>query len=253
MTIWKKPWFIPIVLTGIILVGGQLYTSGKLTKANTLTVDEVHAQLSTIYNGEVNGIVQDGSIFKAKVSKAGSEYAVEMDATSGKVLSLIQTKESLKSDIVLGDEAVERDPDLEVVVKEPEEEEPEKTIPPIEKPVKETPPPAEKTEKPKKNAKKVPAQTKPQTKPLPKPKPSNKPAKAPTKTVLLSKEQAANIAMKQLPAGMIGEVDDVDFEKSDGGGYYLVQIEIDTDDELDEVTYQIHAISGKVLTVTWDD
>ena len=64
-----------------------------------------------------------------------------------------------------------------------------------------------------------------------------------------------NIGLAQLPAGKVGEVDDVDFVNSEAGGYYLVQIEIDTDDDddMDEVTYQIHAISGKVMTVTWDD
>lgn len=252
MKIWKKPWFIPIVLTVLILVGGQLYTSGKLTKAETLSADEVEAQLSIIYNGEVHEVVLDGSIYKAKVLKAGSEYAVEVDATSGKVLALMQTKESVKPDIVLGDkndEVLEQEPDLEVV-EEPAEEELGKVTTPEKEPVKETKPAPGKIEKPKPNAGKAPAQSKPQTKPQAKP---TKPAKAPVKTVLISENQAAKIAMGQLPAGMIGEVDDVDFEESKDGGYYLVQIDIDTDDDLDEVTYQIHAISGKVMTVTWDD
>ncbi|MBD7985411.1 PepSY domain-containing protein [Sporosarcina sp. Sa2YVA2] len=252
MKIWRKPWFIPIVLTFIILVGGQLYTTGKLTKAETLSMDDIHAQLSTIYNGQVKELVLDDSIYKAKVVKAGSEYAVEVDARSGRVLSLMQTKESMKPDVVLDDKELEvtQEPDLGAV-EEPEEQEPEKVTPPAKEPVKETKPVVNKTENEKPNVGKTPAQTKPHNNPQP--KPSNKPAKAPVKTVLISENQAAKIAMGQLPVGMIGEVDDVDFEESKDGGYYLVQIDIDTDDDLDEVTYQIHAISGKVMTVTWDD
>lgn len=248
MNIWKKPWFIPIALTIVILVIGQLYTTGKLTKADTLSADEVEEQLSKIYNGEIREIVLDGSVFKAKVSKAGSEYAVEVEATSGKVLSLVQTKESLEPDIVLGEGEGEMNAESDLEVgKEPTEEDPEKVTPSVKEPVKETKPAANKNEKPKPESGKPPVQTKPEK------KPAGKPANAPAKTVLITEKQAAKIAMGQLPAGMIGEVDDVDFEKSEDGGYYLVEIDIDTDDDLDEVTYQIHAISGKVLTVTWDD
>ncbi|WP_313470607.1 PepSY domain-containing protein [Lysinibacillus sp.] len=53
------------------------------------------------------------------------------------------------------------------------------------------------------------------------------------------------IALGQLT----GEVDSVDFEETAEGGYYLVEIE--TQD--DEATFQIHAVSGEVLSITWDD
>ncbi|MDN4606195.1 PepSY domain-containing protein [Sporosarcina highlanderae] len=191
MDIWKKPWFIPIVLTIAIVIAGQLYTSGKLTKAETLTKQEIQSQLETIYKGAVSKIVLDGSLYHAKIVRDGSEYAVKVEADTGKVLSLIQTKETTQSDLVVNDEQT------------PEE--------------------------------------KPST-------PANE-----KKTVLISEKQAAHIGMSQLPLGMSGEVDDIDFVKTTDGGYYLVQINIDTEDDLDEVTYQIHAISGKVLTVTWDD
>ncbi|WP_224654047.1 PepSY domain-containing protein, partial [Escherichia coli] len=101
MNIWKKPWFIPIVLTILIVVAGQLYTAGKLTKAETLPEQEIRSQLSMIYGGKVQELMLDGSIYKAKVSKAGAEYDVEVDAGTGKVLSLIQTKESTNTDIVM--------------------------------------------------------------------------------------------------------------------------------------------------------
>ncbi len=62
---------------------------------------------------------------------------------------------------------------------------------------------------------------------------------------IITEQQAIQIALKQLK----GEVDSVDFEETSEGGYYLVEIET----QEDEATFQIHAVSGKVLSVTWDD
>ncbi|MFC5605092.1 PepSY domain-containing protein [Sporosarcina koreensis] len=205
MNIWKKPWFIPIILAIVIVVAGQLYTTGKLTKAEILPKQEISSQLAMIYDGEVKDLLLDGSVYKAKVSRAGAEYAAEVDAGSGKVLSLIQTKETHNVN-----ESIASPADTDKVN-------------------------GESTEAPNPDVSKAPAQSKPQ------------------KTVLISEKKAEKIALSQLPAGMIGKVDDVDFVNSADGGYYLVQIDIDTADDMDEVTYQIHAISGKVLTVTWDD
>ena len=233
MNIWKKPWFIPIVLTIIIIVAGQLYTSGKLTKAETLTKQEIHSQLEKIYGGAVSDIVLDGSIYQAKVSRDGSEYAVKVEADTGKVLSLVQTKETTPSEIVLNEEN-------KVQEKPTEEEKSEKVTPP-----------ESDTDTGQSSGKNTSENIKPKQEKKP-----NSNSSAPAneqKNVLISEKQAANIGMAQLPSGMVGEVDDVDFVKTTDGGYYLVQIDIDTDDDLDEVTYQIHAISGKVLTVTWDD
>lgn len=243
MSIWKKPWFIPIVLTILIVVAGQLYTSGKLTKAETLPEQEIRSHLSEIYGGEVKDLNLDGSIYKAKVSKAGAEYDVEVDAVSGKVISLVQTKESTKPDIVKGDADGKKAPPDETSPDKPDQTPPEVTGEADTKAtdsntVDKT---TGKPEAPKSNGNKTPEQSKPAKQEQPK------------KTVLISERQAMKIGMAQLPAGMIGEVDDVDFVSSTNGGYFLVQIDIDTDDDMDEVTYQIHAISGEVLTETWDD
>src|SRR5699024_6003464 len=47
-----------------------------------------------------------------------------------------------------------------------------------------------------------------------------------------------------------GEVDDVDLEDEDGQLYYFIEIE--TEDDL-EAEIQIHAISGEVISIEWDD
>lgn len=247
MKIWKKPWFIPIVLTVLILIAGQLYTAGKLTKANTLTEEEIDTQLSMIYQGEVDDLELQGSVYTAKVVKGSSEYAVEVDAETGKVLSLVQTKEATGTDVVMSKQPDEENSDATgETSKKPEElvteKAPEKVdSPPVSEDKNNTGTSSSSSSK--SDTGKSTAQS----------KPTDKPATPPKKSVLISEQQAAKIGLAQLPAGVVGEVDDVDFEESAGGGYYLVQIDIDTDDDLDEVTYQVHAITGKVLTVSWDD
>lgn len=70
----------------------------------------------------------------------------------------------------------------------------------------------------------------------------------PTKPVMptiISQDRAVNIAHSQLK----GEVDSVVYEKTKDGGYYLVEI----DSEEDEAVFQIHAVSGEVLSITHDN
>jgi len=71
----------------------------------------------------------------------------------------------------------------------------------------------------------------------------------PTKNVIITKEQAIDIALGQLK----GDVDKVEFESTSEGGFYLIEIEQDNKDADDiEAVFQIHAISGKIMSVTWD-
>lgn len=71
------------------------------------------------------------------------------------------------------------------------------------------------------------------------------PIERPEVEKIISEPQAIKIALQQLN----GEVDSVDYEETADGGYYLVEIE--TKD--DEAVFQIHAVSGKVMSVTWDE
>ena len=66
-----------------------------------------------------------------------------------------------------------------------------------------------------------------------------------TPSIIITEASAIEIAKKQLK----GEVDDVEYEKTNDGGYYLVEI----DGKKEEAVFQIHAVSGKVMSVTYDD
>ncbi|MEH7177430.1 PepSY domain-containing protein [Neobacillus vireti] len=62
----------------------------------------------------------------------------------------------------------------------------------------------------------------------------------------LTEPEAVQVASKQV----LGEVDDIWLETEGDRTYYFVKIETKDDRE---ATVQIHAITGEVLSVTWDD
>jgi len=64
-------------------------------------------------------------------------------------------------------------------------------------------------------------------------------------TKVLTDEEAIAIANKELK----GEVDALSYRSTSDGGYYL--IEIDGDEA--EAVFQIHALSGEILSITWDE
>lgn len=67
----------------------------------------------------------------------------------------------------------------------------------------------------------------------------------------LTEEQAVELALKEVS----GTLEDVDFEDSEQGGFYLIEIEQpgQGDEDGQEATVQIQAITGEVLSIVWDD
>lgn len=65
------------------------------------------------------------------------------------------------------------------------------------------------------------------------------------KQLLLTENEAKDIALKEF----LGKVEDFDYVKGPDGGYYLIEIENDEE----EVEIQIHAVTGKILSVKFDD
>ena len=238
MKIIKKPWFIPIVLTIVILAAGGYYSKYLASSAETLPEHEIREQLEETYGGKVERLSQEGTIYEAELSRNKDVYLATVDAETGKVLSLIQTKEVIDEETPIA--SIEKDVATNNI---------EKTEPAVQ--------PGEVTTKPEQPATSKPNVTitepkkpavqgsKPNTSSTGKNNNKTTPPKTPT-TVLISENQAIKIAQGQLN----GELDNIDFVETSDGGYYLVEIE---DYKDDEATFKIHAISGKILSVTWDD
>lgn len=79
-----------------------------------------------------------------------------------------------------------------------------------------------------------------------KPSQSPPPQKTPNPSVLLEEADAINIALEKVS----GTLKEVELEQEGGKWYYFVELE--TKDGR-EATVQLHAGSGKVQSVTWDD
>lgn len=73
----------------------------------------------------------------------------------------------------------------------------------------------------------------------------NSPNNDPYQKPLLSEQEAMNIALKEVP----GAFDSIDFVQTTDGGNYFIEIE----QEENEIKIQIHAITGKILSIQYDD
>jgi len=66
-------------------------------------------------------------------------------------------------------------------------------------------------------------------------------------TKSISEKQAGEIAIKHVKGG---KIDDIELKKNKQTSYYLVEIEFDNEKE---ANVQVNAISGKIMSVIWDD
>ncbi|KXH83826.1 PepSY domain-containing protein [Sporosarcina sp. HYO08] len=209
MKLLKKPWLIPVILTILILVAGDFFTKQFVTKAEAMPEGEIRHQLEEMYGGQVKQLALKGLVYEVELTNKQGIYEMEVDAETGKVLSLAQTKKETST-------AKQDEKNHEVGTA-----------------------PSDNENLPKDVQKENIGQNE---------KPTGS-SELKEETVLISKQQAINIALAQQK----GEVDDVDFVRTESGGYYIVEIEVENDARGDEVYFQIHAISGKILSVTWDD
>nr|WP_285867260.1 PepSY domain-containing protein [Mesobacillus maritimus] len=80
----------------------------------------------------------------------------------------------------------------------------------------------------------------------PKPESSGKKPEAPK---LLSEKEAIAIALKEIN----GEVEEVELQTSDGITYYLIEVEREVNDEDEEATIKINAVTGEVKSIFWEE
>ncbi|GAB6927645.1 hypothetical protein JCM10914A_16280 [Paenibacillus sp. JCM 10914] len=65
-------------------------------------------------------------------------------------------------------------------------------------------------------------------------------------TTMITKEQAVKLSLEKVA----GTIEDVEYRESKRSRYYLVEIE-QADGR--EATVQVHAITGEIMSLTWDD
>ena len=234
-----KKWVLPLCLVLLLIIASVFYVKSIVSQAETIPSDTIQDQLEMMYNGKVNELELKNDIYEASLGREGSVYSIRVDGSTGKVLT-VELEQAAEKKVATQEKLEEEKPKEPAVQPEPEAKPSPKPSPVEPKPAPKPEPAPAPEQKP---------QPKPQPKPKPKPQQPVQQKPAPQKTVLLTQQQAIQIALRQLN----GKVDDVEFVSTAQGGYSLIEIEIDVEDGPDEATYQIHAISGKVMSVTWDD
>lgn len=247
MKIVKKPWFIPLLLTSVILVIGIVYISNLLSQEEQLSSDEIQTRLEAMYEGTVDSLVMKDGVYLAEMTRAGALYTAEVDAVSGNVLSMNQL-----SDMII---ELEPEPEPEPEPEQPKvlsEEEIRKVIVKEYKDGIESISLNEKSDAPFYEVEAVKNQqlVKVSVDAITGKVTSAEPQVPTTNNVLISRERAIEIALGQLN----GEVEEVEFHQTDDGGFYLIEIEQDNEESDDlEAIIQIHAITEKVISVDWDN
>lgn len=202
----------------------------------TMAAADVEAKLTGMYGGEIRDIVQDGDVYRATLERNDGVFEAVVDSDGGAIIAMEKTESvdpipeadmkakiaeqygSEPSSIALKDNVYSATVEDETRTTEAEYD--AVTGEQIDESVTEKEPAKEET---------PPAQ------------------EAPKPSVRLTPSEAANIALNEIP----GELDDdIEFEETQDGGYYMVQVEAGDDREAD---IQVHAITGEILTVSWDD
>lgn len=264
----KPKWLLPAGLGAaaviiLIIVALTAFRGGE----EALAATDVEQKIISMYGGEVKDIQQDGNVYRVQLSRIDGEFLAIVDSDGGAIISLEKTGDTelipegdikaklaerygaepagltLKDGIYSA--KVEKDThitDVEidastgdimnetVTDKAPAE--------PVEEPAADEKPAAP---KPKPNQNQNAGNPGGQANNRGNQNSNSQPAK----TVRLTENEAAVIALREVH----GELDDVDYEESDDGGYYIVEIEADDMD----AEVQIHAITGRVMSVLWDD
>ena len=231
----KKSWIIPLLFTIVIIVAGSLYIGSMLMKEEPLSKEEIRSQLEVMYGGKVESLAMKNGIYIAKIARSGALYSAQIDGVTGRVMSLNQLSEMEEESLqVLSEDEIRK-----VIAKTYTGEIKRISLNKnVESPIYQV--------EVVKNQGLVKIQLDAFSGEVISEAITDKTAE----NALITKERAIEIALEQLP----GEVEYVTFEQTDSGGYYLVEIEQDNENGDDlEAVFQIHAITGEILSVKWDD
>ncbi|WP_052342809.1 PepSY domain-containing protein [Bacillus sp. EB01] len=232
----KKKWLAGIAGILIIVAAGfaiwQLSKPGN-TSATELNKQEVQTLIKNQLGGKITTLKEKKKVFHAKMEKQDHIYEIEVDAETGDIIRLekVGTKKTEKPPVLSEDE-----------IKEIALANAAGTLSSLSK-----------AQSHGKTVYKAVVKNNKQTtnltidaaegKILSK---TNEPVNPVNPPKQISEAEAGEIAVKQVK----GEVDDISLHSSKGQTYYLC--EVNTADGR-EATVQVHAITGDVMSVAWDD
>lgn len=236
----KRRWWLTggIAALLIILCAGILVWRTLLQASPALTVEEVNKRILAEYPGEITRLIQQGDTYEVRLQSERGIYKLVLGAQNGEIRSIsriVGTNASASSTA----EAVTPSGTAQTDTKPPASSS--------------KPSDAANSDSAKEQqslSTDAAADSKSEDSSSSTPPSNNDKGSsiAVSPSGVISAEKAEQIALQQVR----GTVDDTDYEHGDKQGqrYYLV--EIDTADDR-EATVQINAISGEVMSVTWDE
>lgn len=236
----KRKWFWPATIGLAASIVAMVLFVVLRGDGEVMAADDVEEKIASLYGAEeVTDVVDDGDRYNVSFTRSDGEFMVSVDSADGAVVSIEKTGgPDMLSESVMKKKIQEQfgaKPDDLVlegdVYKATIEEETKTTI------VQADALTGEILEE--SVADKSPA---PEDKPTDE---ADKPEPPPKPPVRLTENEAVAIALEEVP----GQLDDVDYEESDSGGYFLIQIESGER----EAEVQVHAISREVISLIWDD
>lgn len=228
-----KKWLVMAAATVLLGVAVIAYLIFPRSETELLTETDAGSTVAALYGGDVEAATSSGDFFLVEFTRPDGRYTASVNKESGQVegLELIEKKKQrlteaeaaeialAKADGEVKEVAYTKESDAYTVEIETTEGLATIVLSAATGDV----------------TKVTSAANEPPTPPEPEPE------------RVITSEEAVEIAKQTLD----GEVQDIEFEDTADGGYYLVEIEKDETDQ--DVTVQIHAIRGETLAVEWDD
>ncbi|MBU5349182.1 PepSY domain-containing protein [Paenibacillus lautus] len=204
-----------VMLVAVMIIVNAVWSPFSRS-TSAMSMDEVVEEVLSQYpGGEITKTALDGGVYRLELQSATGTYEMTVDARQGDIVSIEQRdKTAVKPDPEPG---VPREPD------QPTEPDPDN-------------PPSEPADNGDKGAAEGAGDG----------ESGNGSGTSEPPATMITKEYAIKLSLEQVP----GTVEDVEYRESKSSRYYLVEIER-ADGR--EATIQVHAITGKIMTVTWDD
>jgi uncharacterized membrane protein YkoI len=231
MTFFTKKWFIPLLITIIIVGAGTVYMLKLTSEEETVTKEEIQSRIEQMYGGSVSNLIRKHDRYIAQINRQDGLYEIVADTSKGDIISItllqqaakqqlpIKTKEDIQSIV-----SSEYEGTIERMVLSGETEQPFYAVDIA------------------KDETLITLTIDALTGSIL----DSKKKQTTAEQALISKNQAIIKAKTQLT----GEVQYITYEETSDGGYYLIEIESEDDRE---AVIQVHGVSGEILSVTWDD
>jgi uncharacterized membrane protein YkoI len=231
MTFFAKKWFIPLLITIIIVGAGAVYMLKLTGEEETVTKEEIQSRIEQMYGGSVSNLIRKNDRYIAQINRQDGLYEIVADTSKGDIISIILLEQSAKEQL-----PIKTKKDIQSIVSGEYEGTIERMVLSSE------------TEQPfyavdiAKDETLITLTIDALTGSIL----DSKKKQTTAEQALISKDQAIIKAKTQLT----GEVQYITYEETSDGGYYLIEIESEDDRE---AVIQVHGVSGEILSVTWDD